>query len=762
MDARSLKQERHGTSPVEKAASRQRRGGLLPALLAGGACSFAGTSAFAIQLSEIEVQSSLGQPLRASIAYALSPNEQLHDYCIFLKPGLTANGLPALSRARLTVANGRINIAGSMPIREPMLTLGLSVDCPYTANLTRSYTLMLDPFQPAPLAARAPIQETVSARPPVAGERRPNSILRRDDSPIALSGSYRVQVGDSLSTIASRIDNRPVGLWQAVDTLFNANPDAFIDGDMNKLKAGSLLTIPSFDGATAPVVNAMTETAATSVAGPGLAAASEADSSVAYPGFESSETTTGAVVEPAADTASAETAPDTAATEAAAVGERTTAVSDQTEDLRPGDVRIGNDRAFVSPIDSPIESPSQPSMDSAITANDSPEAIVDIADTSIELPGNALEPASNSLGATDPGVADNSSYRLLYWLAGAGSALLLALIVFGRRLRGRSGAPAAAAVSGTATADDEATARNQAIPDVDYDIGAQATTEHAVSLDADLSAGTGLRDTADVEVAQDFGFSTTHDLGSKIDHLFPATISDDADKPSTDIIPPQRVEEHTILEHEVLPSDDEYDLSMIVDATKQKFADGDVTAKDLMAVAVAEELDGEGGDEYTLSREVDYKILEQDYEDELTATQALNAEIARAAVELADRLDEPGADDTLEMTKGTQDDLDVTSERTAEFFSGDDDQTEILTDLDDTGINEELTAEMPMGDGGDAIESTFEGTVEMPARSGAARDLLAETGATTELTEQLPAAENDPTVEMDVESGRFSTKKTAG
>ena len=129
--------------------TNRRQSGLLPALLVGTAYGLCGSPVSAVQLGEIDVRSSLGQPLRASIAYALSPNEQLHDYCIFLKPGTSADGLPALSRARLTVANGRIEIAGLVPIREPMLALGLSVNCPYTANLTRSYTLMLDPIQPA-------------------------------------------------------------------------------------------------------------------------------------------------------------------------------------------------------------------------------------------------------------------------------------------------------------------------------------------------------------------------------------------------------------------------------------------------------------------------------------------------------------------------------------------------------------------------------------------------------------------------------------
>ena len=247
-----------------------------------------------------------------------------------------------------------------------------------------------------------------------------------------------------------------------------------------------------------------------------------------------------------------------------------------------------------------------------------------------------------------------------------------------------------------------------------------------------------------------------------------ATIT--GERPTTDIIPTHRFVENSILDREILPNDDEYDLSMIVDATKQEFSDGDVTAKDLMAVAVAQESLGADGevDEYTLSKEVDYKILEQDYEEELTATQALNSDIVKAAIELADELGE-ATDDTAKIA-AADDSLAVTGKHENASF-GDDDETEILTDLDDTGINEaipgadELTTELPLRRASDqqsvpradqTLESTFEGTVELPPRRAA------EAASNTQLTEELPTAENEPTIEMDVESGHFRTKKLVG
>ena len=214
-------------------------------LVAGSACALAAGPANALQLGEIEVHSALGQPLRASIAYALRPDEQLYSYCIAMRSGPSSDGIPRVSRARITVENGRINIAGQTPIGEPMVSVGLTVDCPYTANLTRSYVVMLDPYRPQPVAE--PQREpAIAASPPIT---QPRAVVSQaPEAPIAVTGTYRVQFGDSLSGIASRIQDRPIGLWQAVDVLFRTNPHAFIDGDMNRLKAGSVLNIPSFDG----------------------------------------------------------------------------------------------------------------------------------------------------------------------------------------------------------------------------------------------------------------------------------------------------------------------------------------------------------------------------------------------------------------------------------------------------------------------------------------------------------------------------------
>ncbi|MDA0705284.1 MAG: hypothetical protein O2805_01355 [Proteobacteria bacterium] len=148
--------------------------------------------------------------------------------------------------------------------------------------------------------------------------------------------------------------------------------------------------------------------------------------------------------------------------------------------------------------------------------------------------------------------------------------------------------------------------------------------------------------------------------------------------------------------------DDDYDMSVIVDATKMPVPE-DITQKDLAATPMDTSDETLITGDYTVSHEVDYTVLEQDYEDEFTATQALNIEIVRATTELAARMDdEYGYDEnTSEMSMASVTALNITAQLPA---NNDDD----ISDLDDTGINEAVTVDMSIDDV----------TVEMPLKKG--------------------------------------------
>lgn len=133
------------TKAARKPATQRSINTLLPALLAvGGATGIIANPAFALELGALQIDSTLGQPLRASITYALNPHEELYDFCVSLNKA-PANGLQTLTRARISISNNQILLRGSKAINEPMLTMRVTVNCPYTAHLARDYVVMVNP-----------------------------------------------------------------------------------------------------------------------------------------------------------------------------------------------------------------------------------------------------------------------------------------------------------------------------------------------------------------------------------------------------------------------------------------------------------------------------------------------------------------------------------------------------------------------------------------------------------------------------------------
>lgn len=641
--------------------------------------------AAALELGEARVSSTLGQPLRASIAYALAPSEELLASCVNVGGRAPSADLPGIGTANVTIANGVISITGESAIREPLVMMRINIRCPYTANITRDYMLFVDPpgtaaaaTTTAPAASSA---STVATRPTVAATPR-RSAPAAPVTPIENATRYRVAPGDSLSQIASRIENRPVGLWDAVNQIFAANPHAFLNDDMNQLKAGVWLDIPDF-GQGAPVTVADQPATASAPSTAATPAATVAD-----------------VVEPSSGATTYDDTATTAAPAESAADQAETSVVDNT--ALDADATVA-DTDVLQPAD-------------AIVDYSEPETV--IPDTELDGPVTTSESPNGNVAVVQTPTEPESSTNWLLWLAGAGAGLILLLLLFGRMVRSRFGASPIGAVDAPQrrrtdgdTQKVEALVVEESPVVVDED-----PTEENLALDADLVVGTGLSEGTSVDVADDFGFAAP----TEIDIELPEEMS--SGTPSTgetDIIPPLNIDTDSILESEVMPEDeledDDYDMSVIVDATKMPDPD-EVTQRDIEAVAIDTSDETLITGDYTLSSEVDYNILEQDYEDELTATQALNEEINRAAAELAERMaedSETDADDTAAMSRASITAIDMTAQLPANDdpdASDDDTQKTAVLNTEEPTVDlnaEEQTVEMQADDD----------TVEMPAKN---------------------------------------------
>lgn len=250
-----------------------------------------GSNACALALGRITVQSALGDPLRAEIdildinaeeAASLRTTVALPD--AFRAAGLEYN--PALSGLQMSLArraDGRafIRLSSDRPVTEPFVDLILEANWS-SGRIVRDYTVLLDPptrqaIAPpvpaaAPVAPTAPQVSTAPVRPPAqsaataavplprpAAVRRPPPVATAEATPPArlaplrADGDKRLTVrrGDTASRIANATRPAQVSLDQMLVALLRTNGDAFINGNLNRLKAGAVLTIPTEEQALA-------------------------------------------------------------------------------------------------------------------------------------------------------------------------------------------------------------------------------------------------------------------------------------------------------------------------------------------------------------------------------------------------------------------------------------------------------------------------------------------------------------------------------
>jgi pilus assembly protein FimV len=251
-----------------------------------------GLNAQALGLGQLRVQSALGEPLRAEIDVTSLSSEEAGTLVLRVAPpeayraaGVDYNPvLPGTQVQLMKRPDGRtyLRVTSDRAVVEPFVDVILEMNWA-SGRLVREYTVLLDPpgtprnvaaaappavapvisAAPAPMPPPAP-RVAQSAPPPVAAapsaERRATP---RSEAPtpapkvaaapavpaVAGGEQYRVRPGDSLSRIARNVQPPSVSLDQMLVALFRGNPDAFVANNMNRLKAGEVLTIPSAEQA---------------------------------------------------------------------------------------------------------------------------------------------------------------------------------------------------------------------------------------------------------------------------------------------------------------------------------------------------------------------------------------------------------------------------------------------------------------------------------------------------------------------------------
>ncbi len=247
----------------------------------------------ALALGKVNVLSALGEPLRAEIEVpdinveeAASLKASIAGGDAFRAAGLEYNS--ALNGAQITLQrrpNGSsyLKLTSDRPVNEPFVDLILETTWA-TGRVVRDYTMLFDPSNarvqaapssntaagvapsatagtsamtnPAvrssasPATSAAPAGRTPAAPRPAAVRPAPAPAA----APVSLSAkpsSITVKTGNTATQIAVRYKPSGVSLDQMLVSMLSANPDAFVDGNINRLKKGAVLDLPTAETASA-------------------------------------------------------------------------------------------------------------------------------------------------------------------------------------------------------------------------------------------------------------------------------------------------------------------------------------------------------------------------------------------------------------------------------------------------------------------------------------------------------------------------------
>jgi pilus assembly protein FimV len=268
--------------------------------IGGGLLLLAATisgQAYAAGLGKLTVTSALGEPLSAEIELvSLQPGEFESLSARVASPDAYRDArieyVGALRGLKFTTErrpNGQpiLKVSTFAPVNEPFLDVLVELNWP-AGRYQREYPILLDPpgfnqvRPPAaarPPAASAPTTASVSPTPPSSStsasgttaspvtpsapvEPSKPSVASSAPAKAAPSGSPSdtygpVKKGDTLNKIATEMKSDSVSLEQMLVALYRENQEAFIDKNMNRLKTGQILRVP-----TASDVSKITETEA--------------------------------------------------------------------------------------------------------------------------------------------------------------------------------------------------------------------------------------------------------------------------------------------------------------------------------------------------------------------------------------------------------------------------------------------------------------------------------------------------------------------
>jgi len=228
------------------------------------------SQALALTLGSMRIQSSLGEPLRAEVHIPELSTEEAETLsvdvappAVFLTQGLEYTA--AASNIRITVqrredGSAVLRLNSTQTVNEPFFDVVIDANWA-GGNLRRNYTMLLSPpvLRPPPTAIAPQVPADPVAAAPAGGAGAASGDGERDFTSRAPAvtggpgaapdagadgGTVQVKRGDTAGRIAAAHLPAGVSLEQMLMAMLRANPDAFIRGNVNLMRAGAVLTLP--------------------------------------------------------------------------------------------------------------------------------------------------------------------------------------------------------------------------------------------------------------------------------------------------------------------------------------------------------------------------------------------------------------------------------------------------------------------------------------------------------------------------------------
>lgn len=216
--------------------------------------------ASAVGLGKLSVLSVLGQPLKAEIELVALQKEELSTLSVQLasmeayrRSDLQYNAVVAGLRFQIEQRpDGRsyIKLSSERTVNDPFVDLLIELKWA-SGRLVREYSALIDPSDYAPAQAHGSAATTLTqtravalAQPPAAVAAPVAVVLPPPATPTASVAYGPIKRGETLSKIAFKLKPQGVSLQQMMVGILRHNPEAFILGNMNRLKANQILNIP--------------------------------------------------------------------------------------------------------------------------------------------------------------------------------------------------------------------------------------------------------------------------------------------------------------------------------------------------------------------------------------------------------------------------------------------------------------------------------------------------------------------------------------